>query len=202
MAGILMLLRDVASGAFDFVPAAVQQHARESLDRAVTCLLDAQVRVEGVRTVWGAQHDPLTLVPVKARAYEHASLSGSESVSLVDFLMGIEPAGAREQAAVQAAAAWFRANAIYGYDYPPDRERVERAGAGPLWARFYEIGTNRPIFSNRDGVVRYDWHELGEERRHGYAWYTERPAALLARCEAWARRHDCDAPSPQSSLAR
>jgi PelA/Pel-15E family pectate lyase len=26
-----------------------------------------------------------------------------------------------------------------------------REGAGPLWARFYEINTNRPIVSDRDG---------------------------------------------------
>jgi PelA/Pel-15E family pectate lyase len=83
--------------------------------------------------------------------------------------------------------AWFRETAIHGYDYPPDRELVARPGAGPLWARFYEIGTNRPIFSNRDSVVRYEWRELGEERRHGYAWYTDKPAALLDRYEAWAR---------------
>ncbi|HYT69764.1 MAG TPA: pectate lyase, partial [Gemmatimonadales bacterium] len=63
-----------------------------------------------------------------------------------------------------------------------------REGAGPLWARFYEIGTNRPIFSDRDGVIRYDLREIGEERRRGYLWYSDE-ASTLRRYDAWARRH-------------
>jgi PelA/Pel-15E family pectate lyase len=192
MIGTLTLLRDVARGALDFVPDPTRRRAGDSVARGVACVLDSQVVVDGRRTVWGAQHDPLTLVPVKARAYEHASLSGSESVGIVDFLMDVDEPAARVETAVRAAVAWFRTAALYGYDYPPDRERVARAGAGPLWARFYEIGTNRPIFSNRDGVVRYEWEALGDERRHGYAWYTDRPTAVLARYPEWARRHDCD----------
>ena len=30
---------------------------------------------------------------------------------------------------------------------------VADPSAGPLWARFYEIGTNRPMFVGRDGIV-------------------------------------------------
>lgn len=61
-------------------------------------------------------------------------------------------------------------------------------GAGPLWARFYEIGTNRPIFSDRDGQVRYALSEIGEERRTGYLWYTDEPATTLRRYDRWAAR--------------
>jgi PelA/Pel-15E family pectate lyase len=57
-------------------------------------------------------------------------------------------------AAIDAAAAWFREAAIMGYHYVPRGDIAPREGAGPLWARFYEIGTNRPIFSDRDGQVR------------------------------------------------
>jgi PelA/Pel-15E family pectate lyase len=60
-----------------------------------------------------------------------------------------------------------------------DRVVVEDASAGPLWARFYEIGANRPIFSGRDGVVKYSLAEIEHERRTGYGWYTSAPAALL-----------------------
>jgi pectinesterase len=40
-----------------------------------------------------------------------------------------------------------------------------------LWARFYEIETNRPMFSGRDGVKKYAMSEIEAERRNGYAWY-------------------------------
>jgi PelA/Pel-15E family pectate lyase len=90
--------------------------------------------------------------------------------------------------AVHAAAEWFRTTAIYGYKYGFETGLEASPGAGPTWARMYEIGTNRPIFSNRDGVVRYDWNEL-TDRRTGYAWYGEEPRAVLERYERWAARH-------------
>ena len=51
--------------------------------------------------------------------------------------------------------------------------------APPIWARFYEIGTNRPFFCGRDGVKKYSLAEIEHERRIGYAWYTNAPAYLL-----------------------
>ena len=47
------------------------------------------------------------------------------------------------------------------------------------WARFYEIGTNRPIYSGRDGIVRYDVSQIEAERRNGYAWLGNWPARLI-----------------------
>ena len=39
-----------------------------------------------------------------------------------------------------------------------------------LWARFYEVGTNKPIYGDRDGKVHYTLEEISEERRSGYSW--------------------------------
>ena len=47
------------------------------------------------------------------------------------------------------------------------------------WARFYEIGTNRPIYSGRDGIIRYDIAEIEAERRDGYDWIGTWPARLV-----------------------
>ena len=182
---ILALLQEVDRAGRAWVPEDLRARARSGLARGVACLLASQVEVDGRPTVWAAQHDPLTLVPVKARAYEHASLSGQESAGILAFLMALPSPDAKVTAAVRAAAAWFHQNAIRGFAYE-GRELKPTPGAGPLWARFYEIGTNRPIFSNRDGVVRYRWEELGEERRRGYAWYTDEPARVLRTFEAWA----------------
>ncbi len=187
IANILRLLRDVAAAEDDLVPETVRRRVEASLQRGIECVLASQVVVNGRRTVWGAQHDPLTLQPVKARAYEHASLSGGESVDLMEFLMGLDSPDPRVVEAVHAAAAWFRETAIYGYEYEAKSGLVAREGAGPIWARFYEIGTNRPIFSNRDGTILYDWHELDEERRRGYARYRTGAADVLRRYERWAR---------------
>jgi PelA/Pel-15E family pectate lyase len=66
---------------------------------------------------------------------------------------------------------------------------VPDASAAPLWARFYEIGTNKPIFSGRDGVIRYDLSEIELERRSGYSWIGPYASALLqTEYPAWRKR--------------
>jgi PelA/Pel-15E family pectate lyase len=66
---------------------------------------------------------------------------------------------------------------------------VQDAAAPPIWARFYEIGTNRPIFCDRDGVAKHSLGEIGYERRNGYAWLGYWPRALLEQdYPAWKER--------------
>jgi PelA/Pel-15E family pectate lyase len=185
---ILHLLRRVARGTYPWVPDPLRQDAEAAMERGVDCVLAAQVVLDGRLTAWGQQHDPLTLEPTHARAYEHPSLTAGESVDTVEFLMGIEEPSAEVVEAVHAAVAWFREVALYDLEYEHPH-LVTRQGAGPLWARFYELGTNRPIFSNRDGEVLYSWYELDDERRRGYGWFRYGPATVLRHYEAWARRH-------------
>ncbi len=191
MIGVMDLLRDMAQpkAEFAFLTDAERASARQAGERGVECILKTQVVQGGKLTVWCAQHDERSLAPAKARAYEHPSLSGSESVGIVQFLMGIERPPAEVVKAVEAAVAWFRANKISGIrvDMKPapgtpkgsDHTVVEDPAAPPLWARFYELGTNRPIFSGRDSVVKYSLAEIEYERRNGYRWYVDRPARLL-----------------------
>ncbi|MBZ5617609.1 MAG: pectate lyase [Acidobacteriia bacterium] len=151
--------------------------------------LKTQVKVAGKLTAWCAQHDEKTLLPAKARAYEHPSLSGSETVGTVQFLMGIDHPSPEVTRAIQAAIAWFDAVRITGIRLERiaapgtprgyDQVVVEDPTAPPLWARFYEIGTNRPIFSGRDSVIKYRLSEIEYERRNGYRWYVDRPAILF-----------------------
>ena len=51
--------------------------------------------------------------------------------------------------------------------------------AEPLWARFYAIGTNRPMFVGRDGIVHDHLADIERERRLGYAWLGDWPSDLL-----------------------
>ncbi len=201
MVGVIRLLRDVGAGTppFAFVDETRRGRARDAVARGLSVILTSQVTANGTKTVWCAQHDPLTLAPVGARAYEHPSLSGSESVAIVELLMEVPNPDARVVEAIERAVAWFRAVQLEGVrvqwrrlsDAPRDVDVVVVAdpSAAPLWARFYEIGTNRPIFSGRDGVVKYSLAEIERERRTGYSWYGEYAAALLAtRYPAWRAR--------------
>ena len=74
-------------------------------------------------------------------------------------------------------------------DGEPDLKVVADPQAPPLWARFYDLETNRPIFLGRDSVVHYEVSQIERERRRGYRYYGDRPAALLRDdYPAWKRR--------------
>jgi PelA/Pel-15E family pectate lyase len=201
MINVMSLLRNIArkDRAYSFVDEARRAKAEQAVAKGIECILKTQVVVNGQRTVWCAQHDEVTLAPAPARAYEHISLSGSESVGIVRFLMGIERPDARVVEAIESAVAWFKQSKLAGLKVVEkrdaslpngfDRVVVEDASAKPLWARFYEIGANRPIFSGRDSVIKYSLAEIEHERRTGYGWYTSAPAALLEKdYPAWRKK--------------
>jgi PelA/Pel-15E family pectate lyase len=205
MVGVMELLRKVArkDHAYSFVDEARRARSEAAVAKGIEIILKTQIVVNGKRTVWCAQHDEVTLAPVPARSYEHASLSGSESVGLARFLMGVERPDGRIVEAVESAIAWFKESKLTGIkviekqdsSFPNgfDRIVVEDANAGPLWARFYDINTGRPIFSGRDSVIKYSLAEIEHERRTGYNWYTRAPAELLEKDypawhEKWGRR--------------
>jgi PelA/Pel-15E family pectate lyase len=63
-------------------------------------------------------------------------------------------------------------------------------GAPAVWARFYEIGSNRPLFTGRDGVPRERLDQIEPERRTGYAWYGTWPQRLLEKdYPDWKAKH-------------
>jgi PelA/Pel-15E family pectate lyase len=201
MTGVLELLRDVARArpAYAFVDEARRAKSEQAVGRGVECILRTQVKVDGVLTVWGAQHDVTTFAPAPARKFEPVSLASRESVGVTRFLMSIEQPDARVVAAIEAAVVWFNSARLSGIRWIEKEDKsvpggvsrtlVKDPAAPPLWARFYEIGTNRPVFEGRDGVVRYSVLEIEAERRNGYGWYTEEPQKLFSRdFPAWEKR--------------
>lgn len=186
MINTLETLEEAASGDVAFVPAPLRRRAAAAVARGLECILASQAVVNGRRTVWGQQHDPLTLAVTHARSYELAGLSGKESAAIMTWLMTLPSPDARTVAAIEATAEYFRRTAIHGYEYGEDQVLRAKPGAGPIWARLTELGTDRPIFANRDGVRLYDWNQL-TDRRSGYAWFGTEPGSALQKYEKWVR---------------
>ncbi|HET9317605.1 MAG TPA: pectate lyase, partial [Vicinamibacteria bacterium] len=200
MVGVLRLLREVAAGTppFDFVHADERQASARAASRGLEFVLASQVRVGGRLTAWCAQHDAATLEPRPARTYEPVSLGGKESVEIVEYLM--DESGPRVANAIEAAVLWLREAQLEGRrvervpapDLPEGYDVVVREDpvAPPIWARFYEIGTNRPLFLGRDGVPRASLAEIEAERRTHYSWLGPYAADLLQRrYPAWKAGH-------------
>jgi pectate lyase len=176
---------------YDFIDARRRDAARAAFDRGIECILKCQVRVNGKLTAWCAQHDEKDFSPRPARTFELASLSGSESVGIVELLMSVNSPRPAIVQAVEEAVAWLEAVKLTGIRQvvrvdaksPTGRNKtiVNDPSAPPLWARFYEIGTNRPLFADRDGVPKYNLADIGYERRNGYSWFGDRPRGLIDR---------------------
>ena len=165
--------------------------ASAALDQALAVTLACQILVDGRKTAWCQQHDHVTFEPVAARSYELPSITAQESTDVVRFLMELPDPSPEVVAAVDAAVAWFdvarlegiRVETISiepvrfeGFTARTDRVVVEDPTARPIWARYYEIGTNRPFFCNRDGIKVDRLADVLLERRVGYAWYGSWPA--------------------------
>lgn len=202
MIGVMNLMREIArkDSNYAFVDEQRRAKAERAGARGIECILKCQIKVQGKLTAWCAQHDETTFAPASARTYEKISLSGGESVGIVRFLMGIEHPTRPVIEAIRSAVTWLDEVKIHGIsviDKPDklqargfDRVVVDDPKAEPLWARFYEIGTNRPIFCGRDGVIKYTFAEIEYERRTGYRWYLNTPAKLLAtEYPAWRKQH-------------
>jgi PelA/Pel-15E family pectate lyase len=201
MIGVMKLLRDISKNkpVYAFVDVTRRVKAEKAVQLGIACILRTQVLVAGKRTAWCAQHDEVTLAPAAARTFEPISLSGYESVGIVRFLMGIDHPDPQVFEAIESAITWFEKSRITGISWIEkhdpsksgtfDRVVVKDPNAAPLWARFYEIGTNRPIFAGRDSIIKYDIAEIEAERRNGYQWYVTAPAELLSRdYPAWKKQ--------------
>lgn len=192
MRDLMVILNSVvlARNEYSFVTSKQRNAAKKSLNMAIDCVLKTQVVVDGQLTVWGAQHDALTLAPAKARAYEMPALTSSESVFMVDFLMDLDSPSAEVIKSVHQAAKWYEQTRISGKTWTRGAKQLASdPKAPPLWSRFYEIGTNKPIFGDRDDSIHYDLTKVSEERRQGYAWYTTAPNQIMAKYAFWKKQY-------------
>jgi PelA/Pel-15E family pectate lyase len=199
MVNVLGFLREAAKGKplFAFIDQDRRDRATAAVAKGIDCILKTQVKQNGTLTVWCAQHDEKTLAPVWARKFEPPSLSGGESVGIVRFLMSLDKPSPEIIAAVEGAVAWFdkvkitgmRVEDIRDGEGKPDHRLTPDPRADPVWARFYELGTDRPIFVGRDSVVHYAYAEIERERRSGYGYYGTWAKSLIKSDYAhWRKR--------------
>jgi len=173
---------------FDVVSSELVEPCVLAINKGIGCILKTQIKVNGKLTAWCQQHDEISLQPAKARAYELPCITASESVGLVEFLMAQPNPSQEMKDAINAAVKWFQASKIMGFKVvsvpapgtPKGKDRKLVADStSVIWARYYDIETNRPFFCDRDGVKKYSIQDIGYERRNGYAWYGTWPVKLL-----------------------
>jgi PelA/Pel-15E family pectate lyase len=203
--GIMELLKDIKDHRekFSFIGDELYSRVEQSFNKGIDCIINTQINDFGEVTAWCQQHDEVTLQPAWARAFEPPSICNAESANIVLLLMSIDHPSAEVKSAVKHAVTWFKDSAIEGIRVQTvaakpdtsqytisrtDRVVVQDPSAPPIWTRYYELQTHRPMFCNRDSKVVYSLAEVARERRSGYAWYTYNPQKVLAKYPAWSQK--------------
>ncbi|HEY0921092.1 pectate lyase [Rheinheimera pacifica] len=181
---LMQLLWQVANEPrFAMLADSTKTEAAAAFYHAVDWLLANQVVVDGKRTVWGAQHHPLTGEPVTARKYEKASLVSSESGKILQLLLRYAPDYPGAAQSLADAANWLRQKQINDKDRHRDADGrlllIDSPGS-VIWSRFYDLKTGQPVFFDRDGQTYSDVSQISLERQRGYGWYQSVAAEFLA----------------------
>jgi PelA/Pel-15E family pectate lyase len=203
--GIMNLLQKIVDGnpEFAFVDQKTRRRIAEAYQKGLDCILKMQIVDNGRLTVWCQQHDELSLQPAWARAFEPPSICNGESAGIVLFLMSIKKPDQRIINSVESAVKWFQDSKILNTrvetvsapaeksqyrTYSSDRVVVADPQAPPIWTRYYELGTQKPLFCDRNSKFLYSMAEVSRERRVGYAWYTYAPKEVLNRYPEWEKK--------------
>lgn len=200
--GVMQLLKDISDRVpkYNFVDDKLRAQLKVAYDKGLDCILKTQINDDGMPTAWCQQYNEVTLQPAWARKFEPPSICNGESSDIVLFLMSIDHPNQAMINAVQNAVAWFKQSEIMNTRIktiaaPPlqtpykisthDRVVVNDQTAPPIWTRYYELKTHRPLFCNRDSKIVYSLAEVARERRDGYGWYTYAPQKVLDNYHAW-----------------
>ncbi len=138
---------------------------------------------------WAQQYDH-ELSPAWARAFEPRAVCSSVTLRNIATLIDLytRTNESRFLDPIPAAMEWLNGSVV---EVPEEYFAIRKIPSYERgWARFYEIGTNQPLFGDRDGEVHYTFAEISEERQRGYSWY--RPATTNV-FEKYARARDIGA---------
>ena len=150
MTNVMRLLQEIAAGKGDFNDMAdndTRKRCTLSVQKALDVIIKCQVDDNGTPAAWCAQHDTTTYLPTEGRPHELPSISGSESASLLSYLMTIDNPSKELQQAIHTAVAWLDAHKIEGKaveDFTngngeKDRRVIDREGSA-VWGRFIQLG--------------------------------------------------------------
>jgi PelA/Pel-15E family pectate lyase len=203
--GIMEVLKDAIEGKpqYSFLDKERLKMLKIAYNKGLDCLIKTQINDNGKLTAWCQQYNEVTLEPAWARKFEPPSICNGESSDIVLFLMSIENPDERIIRSIQNAVAWFQESEIMNtrvkvIEAPTmqtpyrvsntDRIVVNEPNTSPIWTRYYELKTHRPLFCNRDSKVVYSLAEVDRERRDGYSWYTYAPQKVLNLYPAWQKK--------------
>jgi hypothetical protein len=117
-------------------------------------ILKTQITSNG-QAGWAAQYDA-NLKPAAARSYEPPALDSSVTADNIRTLL---------------ETYLITGNSKYLAPIKPALDWLDEVKLGDdKYSRFYELGTDRPIYGKRDGTIVYDYSKFPSSDKDHYAW--------------------------------
>jgi Pectic acid lyase len=140
---------------------------------------------------WAQQYD-MKVQPAWARAFEPPAICSAVTSRNINTLIDL---------------CLYTGDDKYLRPIPAAIDWLERSKIGEKkWARYYEMGTNRPIYGDRDRKIHYTLAEISRERRKGYSWQANYCSGAIARYEtlmqSGAKTYSRPTPVPQTPVQR
>tara|TARA_B100001287_G_scaffold276853_2_gene290130 strand:- start:20759 stop:22492 length:1734 start_codon:yes stop_codon:yes gene_type:complete len=149
---------------------------KQNYNKALDCILYLQITVNGKKTIWAQQYDPVTLLPTSARSFEKESLCSLESAQLLIYLMSLPKPDVKIKTAIYNGCDWFKQNGITNYKQVINDGHhsiiTNLNNERNLYARYYSLENNGPIFFDREGITYNleSFNQIPDEMRNGYTW--------------------------------
>jgi PelA/Pel-15E family pectate lyase len=162
-------------------------------NKSLNCLLDIQFTIDGKKTIWPQQADPITLQPVKGRSFEVESICSLESTQILIYLMSLSKQSNEIKNAIKSGCEWFETHSISGYkqhivDGDITLSQTDE-NVNLLWSRYYSLTDQTAVFFDRDSnkYTLETFNNLPAERRNGYNWLGMWGSYLLEIYDYWKK---------------
>lgn len=193
---VMEVFKEIVDGSpmFSHLSEETKKAVQSAYFKGLECILNTQLIFNGKKSIWAAQYHHETLLPAKARAYEHASYASAESVGVIQFLMKIKNPSPEIKDAIHGAISFLDRLKITDMQVLAAPSSLghemlkEKSPGAPLWSRFYELNSLKPVFSGRDGIIKYKLAEVEAERRDKYKWYGDWPVTLYDKYILWNKK--------------
>ncbi len=160
----------------DCIDVMLEAHRRYDRPVYLECVRKAgdliiQSQGEPPQAGWGQQIDAETLKPIWARRFEPPGICSAVTARNIHTLLTLHQALGDERylAGIPAAIAWLQSSALPEAAIHSSEKRQD---GDSVWARLYEVGTNKPLYGDREdgGKMFYDINAISHRERTSYGW--------------------------------
>jgi pectinesterase len=199
MVAIMNLLLDIFTNSEYLEPlnlsSEIKQNAAKAFNKAVSCILNAQIIVNNKATIWGDQYIVHNLSHNGNLKCNMSAYNIIKSVDFVRLLMRVDLPSQEMINAIVCAVDWFEQNKIVTVCFKErnhgpkilQSQVINNNMLEPTWALFYNLNNAMPLVLDKKVFRQFAIVELGSKSFCGRPFYTNEPRAIIEEFSVWSK---------------